>query len=106
VVAAVGIVFVYLCGMVRRGDQEGASFLSNPVRRGNNSISVPTHFGRFFRVWYSLASGIGGWRHRPPAGASQLFCSDAALCQDRAALSNNLFQTESPLILLVVPAVG
>jgi hypothetical protein len=34
---------LYLCGMVRRGDQEGAGFLSNPVRRGNNGIRVPTH---------------------------------------------------------------
>src|ERR671910_935937 len=29
--------------MVRRGDQEGAGFLSTPVRRGNNGIRAPTH---------------------------------------------------------------
>jgi hypothetical protein len=28
--------------MVRRGDQEGAGFLSNPIRRGNNGIRAPT----------------------------------------------------------------
>ena len=28
--------------MVRRGDQEGAGFLSNSVRGGNNSIRAPT----------------------------------------------------------------
>src|SRR4051794_17903181 len=33
---------LYLCGMVRRDDQEGAGFLSNPVRGGNNSIRAPT----------------------------------------------------------------
>jgi hypothetical protein len=33
---------LYLCGMLRRGDQEGAGFLSNPVRRGNNGIRAPT----------------------------------------------------------------
>src|SRR5688500_16500385 len=33
---------LYLCGMVRRGDQEGAGFLSNSVRGGNNSIRAPT----------------------------------------------------------------
>ena len=34
---------MYLCGMVRRRDQEGAGFLSNPARRGNNGIRAPTH---------------------------------------------------------------
>src|SRR5690242_1965535 len=33
---------LYLCGMLRRGDQEEAGFLSNPVRRGNNGIRAPT----------------------------------------------------------------
>ena len=33
---------MYLCGMVRQSDQEGAGFLSNPVRRGNNGIRAPT----------------------------------------------------------------
>src|SRR4051794_40917002 len=33
---------LYLCGMVRQSDQEGAGFLSNPVRRGNNGIRAPT----------------------------------------------------------------
>jgi hypothetical protein len=28
--------------MVRRDDQEGAGFLSHPVRRGNNGIRAPT----------------------------------------------------------------
>src|SRR4051812_34493417 len=33
---------LYLCGMVRRDDQEGAGFLSHPVRGGNNGIRAPT----------------------------------------------------------------
>ena len=32
--------------MVRRGDQEGAGFLSTPVRRGNNGIRAPTQLAR------------------------------------------------------------
>jgi hypothetical protein len=37
--------------MVRRGDQEGAGFLSNPVRRGNNSIRAPTqHLVAFIEI--------------------------------------------------------
>jgi hypothetical protein len=32
--------------MVRRDDQEGARFLSNPIRGGNNDIPAPNQHSR------------------------------------------------------------
>ena len=34
---------LYLCGMVRQGDQEGACLLSNVIRLGNRGIPAPNH---------------------------------------------------------------
>src|SRR5689334_6387120 len=41
--------------MLRRSDQEGARFLSNPIRGGNNDIPAPNHH----------SAGNGGRPHHP-----------------------------------------